>query len=227
MTPEEKEKTFNELKARVLVTPEGTPSFLQSHFSGYSFQFSGQKVAVFVVLAILILTTSTSFAAGGALPGDFLYPVKINVNEKVEGYIAEKQGAKQAFEVKVALNRLKEAEQLQTEGRLDEKSKEIITTNFEQHAANVQFEEGLTTSVVATSSLKTRFQAALENHRDVLKQLSNLSKKSDKPALSSLIMVVDNELKVGSSTVTTAAEGEIKVESVKGIDEKLNFDGGH
>src|SRR4051812_40813854 len=41
-----------------------------------------------VCLIVLILTGGTSYAASYALPGDALYPLKVNVNEQVKGFFA-------------------------------------------------------------------------------------------------------------------------------------------
>ena len=40
------------------------------------------------LIAILFVGGGVSFAAQGSIPGDFLYPVKVNVTEKIEGVLS-------------------------------------------------------------------------------------------------------------------------------------------
>src|SRR5262245_19259786 len=59
---------------------------LVRHISQRSFihQLFYTPMPVFAVIAIIaLLGGGTSFAAQGALPGDTLYPIKVNVNEKI------------------------------------------------------------------------------------------------------------------------------------------------
>lgn len=60
--------------------------------------------------ALLIISTGTAAAAEGALPGDVLYAIKVNVNEKVQGaFIGHSPEAKAAFALEIADRRLAEA----------------------------------------------------------------------------------------------------------------------
>ena len=84
------------------------------------YAFVGVLVAVFFVLE------GTTFAAQKSLPGDILYSVKINLNEKVESLLATTPKATAEIEVKHATTRLKEAEDLSVKGELTvEKNTEI------------------------------------------------------------------------------------------------------
>src|SRR5437763_954383 len=62
--------------------------------------------------AIVLFGGGISYAAQGALPGEALYPVKVNVTEKVLGWLKVSASSKTAFEMSLAETRLQEAEKL-------------------------------------------------------------------------------------------------------------------
>ena len=86
------------------------------------------------VLAIFLVGAGTASAAEGALPGDWLYPVKINVNEQVELALAQGSQQKVAVEALLASRRVQEAQTLAAEGRLDATTTDEIVQNFNAHA---------------------------------------------------------------------------------------------
>lgn len=81
-----------------------------------------------------------SLATQDSLPGDFLYPLKVNVNEELEGLLTLNKEAKINFEAKRAARRLEEAEKLDSAGRLDEEIKYKIESDFEKHSDKVNKE---------------------------------------------------------------------------------------
>ncbi|TSC68852.1 MAG: Uncharacterized protein G01um101456_462 [Parcubacteria group bacterium Gr01-1014_56] len=108
-----------------LVRPQPT------HWFVFSMRYSMALVAVVVVL----VGSTTAYAAQGSLPGGLLYPIKIYVNENVEGALAISNEAKASFHTTVAQERLKEAEALASEGRLDAASAAQIESSFDTHVA--------------------------------------------------------------------------------------------
>src|SRR3989344_5060788 len=92
-----------------------------------------------ILIAILIaLGGGVSFAAEKALPGDALYPVKVNVTEQVRGFATLDARAKVEWEATLAERRLKEAEDLAAEGKLDSETRARLEANFKAHADRVQ-----------------------------------------------------------------------------------------
>ncbi len=124
----------------------------------------------------LLATTSTfgmSFAAGDALPGDLLYPVKVNVNEEVKGAFKISHESRIEFEQTRAELRLKEASQLASEGRLDSKKQEAVAKLFAEHteAVTEQVQEVEESDPVLAAEVSTEFEAALDTHEAVLARL--------------------------------------------------------
>lgn len=92
-----------------------------------------KKFMPIALLIALLMSGSVSYAAEGTAPGDTLYPVKIHVNEQVRGALALSEVAKAQLEVKLAEERLKEAEKLAGENRLDATTTQQLKADFSEH----------------------------------------------------------------------------------------------
>jgi hypothetical protein len=158
------------------VTKVASPYF---HFS---FQFT-RIIAAMLVMTVGLVGTGTVYAADLALPGDTLYPVKINVNEKVAEVLATSPAAKAEFHASVAQKRLEEAETLAVEERLDASASLVIEENFERHAKMVaELEEEL-----EDDTLAAELDSSLAVHGEILVQLSSASEHEDTKENSSRI----------------------------------------
>lgn len=93
---------------------------------------------VAVALILAILGGGTSFAAEGSLPGDLLYPVKVKVNEQVAAALRVSDDSKARFQAELAEKRLKEANALAAQGRLDSEVEVELERAFESSAGKVE-----------------------------------------------------------------------------------------
>lgn len=80
-----------------------------------------------LTLILTVSLTSVSFAAGGALPGDLLYGVKVSVNERVARALATSPEARADVRVRQLEERLKETEVLAVRGPLPSEVVEQVT----------------------------------------------------------------------------------------------------
>jgi len=127
MTPEEKQA----MKSRLFGAP--TPVMYPTRSPYLTFQFFAMRAVAGIVL-VLIVGGGTAYAAEGALPGQPLYAVKINVNEPVEVALATTPQAKVAVETQLAQRRVAEAEALASQGSLDATTSDELEHNFDEHA---------------------------------------------------------------------------------------------
>lgn len=169
---------------------------------GPSFRAVGVAFAL-----VLVLGSGTVFAAQSALPGDPLYAMKVNFNEKLPEVLATE-------EVKVALaterveRRLEEAELLAVQGRLTPEKQAVIeaqlhksTNEFHARLAVLaEHEDGETKVADAQSDL----EASLEAHERVLASMSlNVPRVRD--TVGSLLATVKTQ-----AAVTRVARAELE-----------------
>lgn len=137
--------------------------------------FGGEHVLGAALIAVLVVTGTfgVSRAADDALPGDFLYPVKVDVNEKVYAALLSGDQELLAWERELAERRLMEASRLAAEGRLDGELKDEILKRFAEQSdalvAHVYAVEPENPLLALEQS--SEFEAALDNHEAVLARL--------------------------------------------------------
>lgn len=106
-------------------------------FADVMFKNLRSKGAVAVLAGFLVFLSAGGFAvvkASNALPGDFLYPVKIGFNEKAIEILSFSEKSKIDFNIKTAELRLKEIEKLAVENKLDRAVKSDVNNNFKNSA---------------------------------------------------------------------------------------------
>jgi hypothetical protein len=81
----------------------------------------------------LVIGSSAAYASETALPGDWLYQLKVDIVEPVRGRLTSSSESRAAWESTRALRRLEEAEQLAAHNRLDEKTWTKLHGKFVEH----------------------------------------------------------------------------------------------
>ena len=127
-----------------------------------------------IVAGILIITISSgtlSYAAESAVPGDVLYPVKVNVNEMVRGSLKRTQEDQALWEAEKAERRLKEAEIIASTTTITDAQQEQIQKRFKKHT------DALQTRMASMSSEKAivigqRFEAKLRAHGNAFEKMN-------------------------------------------------------
>jgi hypothetical protein len=94
-------------------------------------------MSIFLAL-LLAIGGGASLVAQNSLPGDALYPVKLNINEEVRSWVALDSESRANWEIVLANRRLEEAEELAVEGELNAEVRAQIEENFQAHADRVQ-----------------------------------------------------------------------------------------
>lgn len=171
---------------------------------------------VIALIIALIVSGGVGVAAQNSLPGNVLYPVKINVNEKLEGLLSVSAKAKADFEAVLASRRLQEAEELSSEGKLDDQIATDIQANFEEHANAA--EKGVSdlktdNDLESASEVAADFESSLHSHETILVTLSLKGDEENRNAIGSVIKKLDSELK---DTDKVRSDVEVKIKSSKG-----------
>ncbi len=139
-----------------------------------------------IVTAAMILALAlgggTAFAAQGSLPGDPLYPIKTNIDEKLMELATFSTQGKAKLEAQLATERLQEAEKLSARGKLTGAIQSSIQSNFEQHANN---ESDLVDKLQAQGNLEaaaeanSNFESGLSAHQNILSVLNIVPLNAD------------------------------------------------
>jgi hypothetical protein len=143
--------------------------------------YSPRFAVPFAALVLIVLGGGTTFAAQGALPGEALYAVKINVNEKVATTLATTPEAKAQVNAQLATNRLEEAEALASTGKLNAAVTAQLASNFEMHAKEAQDTTGsLESNDPGTAAkLDAEFDGTLAAHGAILALIGDDSSNDD------------------------------------------------
>lgn len=135
--------------------------------------------AITPLLAVLVIIGTSSYSARTSLPGDTLYPLKLNLNEQFVGLTNISPESKISWEAERAVRRIEEAVSLASHGKLDEENFKVIEENFDKHFGKV--EASASASETATSSekvieIREELQKKLEEQA---KKLSEISEKDE------------------------------------------------
>lgn len=134
------------------------------------FMFGARPMPTMAAVMIVVLSTGTAFAAENALPGDFLYDIKVSVNEPVISALSVSTEAKASWAIERAERRIEEAASLALSGTLDEETSEELNVRLEEHVAEAEAEQAEMekTDTLAAARIETNLRAALLAHADVL-----------------------------------------------------------
>lgn len=172
-------KLRNSFIDRLIYATQNTRSIL-TNIKNY------KPMPIALVLA-MFLSGGAAFAAEGSLPGDLLYPVKVEVNERVGEVLAFSTEAKAEFETKLAEKRINEIERLAKKGQISAEVSEELKAKFAARAEKArtllaELEASGQLGVSAESNLK--FQNKLKARLEALASLAaEVEDESDKEEL--------------------------------------------
>lgn len=159
----------------------------------------------FVILFAVMITGGTSFAAQGAVPGDFLYTVKTEVNEPVRSAFAVGANAEAKLQTKIIAERIKEAEELKSEGKLEGKVAAKLAANIQTHVAKATKANIKSTETVRAQTT-TGLTLAIERFNSLVE---------NDTALAIGVSAENSEVSGGAALGTTLAAGKIDPEMLR------------
>lgn len=131
-----------------------------------------KPMAIVAVLAVALMAGGgISLAAEDTAPGDILYPVKIEMNERVRAAFAVSQEAKAEWKGQQVERRLQEAESLAVKARLDSNVAARLHARLEDHvdeASQIAADLQAQGKAEAAAEIHSNLQAALQAHEKIL-----------------------------------------------------------
>ena len=182
--------SFNPIRGEAHIPKERTyiSIFEVGHFAKAS--------ALVLIFAVVVAGSGVSYAASSALPGQALYNIKVNVNEKIEGGLAFSSGTKVAIESKKVERRLEEAQALVKNNKLSTENKELLQKKIEEHIEELEEKiddlkkDGDYALVLETTG---KLAPVLEIHKDILIEKS-LDESGDTEDSATLIATVEDSI---------------------------------
>jgi len=222
----------------VLPSPPSSLELVRSFFSPLRL-----KPALSMIVGLCIaFGGSLSVAAQSALPGDFLYGVKVNVNENIVAALHFSANARAEFETQRLENRLSEAATLVTSGRLKDGLQNDVSGSFTaqlervQHSAEALSENG---DANAALNVHSQVESMLNANAAVLGLLENNDGQHTKSDVQNLLknvsaaenhavqLRVESEKKVSAeeraNTNVRAAAGNSITSAISTIDDIRGF----
>lgn len=164
LSQSEKQKMLSEITAYAdFHAPKTLPKKSAAVWS-WSF-FQAHSALALRALTLVLIVGGTSYMAGKSLPGDILYPVKININEAVYESLLKTPEEKAAWNSDTFIRRIEEAEALARDGKLTESSLAEVERQIDSSFAQIQGESiasGMSVSDDArTAGSQAKFAAPL------------------------------------------------------------------
>ena len=174
-----KEQLLHFMEKNPIKDPTHARRQLSGRKSGFGLPLIPQtkpKAALLTIALLFSLGGGTSLAANDALPGDTLYPIKVNINERIEGMLAVNEEAKAEFELEKIEVRLQEAEKLAQKNEASEEKISKVEFRLDKHLERLderadKFEEK--GNEAKAEELRARLEAMLEVHSEVLSSLED------------------------------------------------------
>ncbi len=174
LTKDEKNIIFE----RVMKTPVLSPYMPKVNVWNF---FSIHKSFAYALASLLIFVIAggtLTYAAEGTVPGDLLYPIKVNVTEPMRDALAITPVEKASWNAEKAVRRLNEAETLANKNKLTPKYRQQIEQNFSRNVNafdnNMRF---MATTTPTRNNINNFFNQSINKHAGILQKIG--SNKTD------------------------------------------------
>jgi len=182
MTEEEKTSIRFKVQTFIQNNPVTIP-IKTPYFSRFHFAHAGRIFATGLLLMV-IGTGGLSYSSASALPGDLLYPVKINFNEKIEEKFASTPEQKIALRQKRIETRFSEVETLINNKKITPENNSVVMEaekqiNQEKEKLVNTLTEVQKTNPEKVSLEKNKTENSIKNHREKINTLMNKRKEEN------------------------------------------------
>lgn len=159
-----------------------SPSYTKPVASPWNIYSFGQFIqshrwasALVIILIIAISGNSIVLAANESLPGDTLYPFKVNVAEPIRVALASDPEVKAQIQTTFVQNRFEEAETLATRGELTPAKEQEISDLIDHHVTGISqnVEQVQKTSPEKAEDATISVQASMKAHARLLRNISS------------------------------------------------------
>lgn len=170
------------------------------------------RFAIFIV--ILFFLGGVAYSAEGSIPGDFLYSVKILVNENIEKAVAVTDKSRAELEATLASHRLLEIEKLAARNKLTTGTLKELHARFDE---NIKKFKEITLKIEArdatgVTEIRSDLEVTLTLHRDLFAKIQDI-KNSE--GIEKMLVEISEERQVISETRMKLEEKEFDERNAK------------
>lgn len=167
-----------------------------------------------LLLLLLVGGGTTGIVAEKSLPGDVLYPVKININENFESAVAFTAKSDAEVSVKHAAKRLAEAQKLKEKGKLSSEQSQELKDAFNAEFKLVKENVSKVRSKGDTKSadeIDSKFENNIKEHSEIAVELDvNYSDVSDEIDFWRHVTEKENSIRKEDDSDDQDGENEVK-----------------
>lgn len=183
MTEEEKTSIRFKVESFVQNNPIDIPQ-KSPYFSRFHFAKAG-KIFATGLLLMVIGVGGLSYSSASALPGDLLYPIKINLNEKIEEKLTSAPEKKIALRQKRIETRFTEVESLIKTQKITPENNSVVAEaekqiNQEKEKLVNTLSQIQKTDPEMASKAKVKIENSIKNHQEKIHTLINERKENKK-----------------------------------------------
>jgi hypothetical protein len=186
------------------------------YISSFSFFYSRSFVASLLIFILILGTgTSVTYAAGNALPGQTLYPVKVDVAEPIEGaVIAATSGTtgSATWQNTLAERRITEATTLAAENDLSTSTQAYLENQTEIHVAQSDDDSAKLAAagdISDANEVRSDLQARLAAHAELLAIIEpRLAALGDASTTSQVALLLNNVTEAQAAILFKPDSGE-------------------
>lgn len=185
--------------------------------------FMKYSIAYATMFAILIGTSATSLAAEQALPGDILYPIKTNINEKVAQTLTFSKKQKTQVTVKLVGKRMGELEKMLIEKKDTPAKIDIVVQKLDEHKEDIKEIQKSETEQESKDSADTYTElgSMIDTHIEILEDIMEDKKESEEVIK---LIKEDNTSTNTQDIATSTTELEGTVEEKENTEEQKEID---
>lgn len=164
-----------------------------------------------LIAIMLMVGGGTSYMAEGAVPGDLLYPVKIEVNENVKSVLAFSNEAEAKLQAELVAERLEEAEKLALRGELNAAVTADIQNRVKAHYLEAERRSGqaqMKGKYEVSAYVRASLEGTFRMYEEILADLNSRVKGNDSESL-----IADIHM-YAEATAEARAEAIVNIQTV-------------
>lgn len=195
--------------------------FARSHltispYGGISMRMT--KVLVFSFIGIIFAGGTLTFASGSSIPGELLYPIKINIKEPLEGSLKTDPTEKLAWKEQKVTRRIEEIQTLKTKKQVTKREATIAQAVLIKHVEElnqtfIELKEENQAAILATTA-----QLIPKTETILLDTVADVSSAISPEIPEEEVVIEPTENEVASSVPETTQSPEMTLDMINDTD---------